>query len=82
MGRVTYLHHYFPALYFSIFMVPFLMDHFTRSCSSKTQWIVFGIFFSSTILVFLYFSPLVYGMSGPVSAYAGRKWLASWNLVD
>ncbi|ORZ19601.1 Dolichyl-phosphate-mannose-protein mannosyltransferase-domain-containing protein [Absidia repens] len=82
MGRVTYLHHYFPALYFSIFMGPFLMDHFTRTCSSRTQWIIFGVLYTSIILVFIYFSPLVYGMSGPVTAYSGRKWLNSWNLVD
>ncbi|KAI8092816.1 Dolichyl-phosphate-mannose-protein mannosyltransferase-domain-containing protein [Halteromyces radiatus] len=82
MGRVTYLHHYFPALYFSIFMGPFLLDHYTRTCSSRTQWIIFGTFFFLVITVFIYFSPLAYGMKGPVNAYAGRKWLNSWNLVD
>lgn len=29
MGRVTYLHHYFPALYYSILMVAFVLDHIT-----------------------------------------------------
>ncbi|CAO3592037.1 unnamed protein product [Absidia cylindrospora] len=82
MGRVTYLHHYFPALYFSIFMGPFLMDHYTQGCSSRTQCIAFGLLYTSIVGVFLYFSPLAYGMDGPISAYAGRKWLTTWNLVD
>ncbi|CAG8593147.1 5624_t:CDS:2, partial [Funneliformis mosseae] len=37
MGRVTYLHHYFPALYFSILMAAFVTDHLTSS------YIAFGI---------------------------------------
>ncbi|CAO3633580.1 unnamed protein product [Cunninghamella echinulata] len=82
MGRVTYLHHYFPALYFSVFLVPFLMDHFTRSASPKSQWIVFGVLMFLVITVFFYFSPIVYGMTGPVDQYIGRRWLKSWNLID
>lgn len=82
MGRVTYLHHYFPALYFSILMVPFLLDHFTASMSSRSQWIIYGIFFAAVILVFIYFAPVAYGMEGPITNYSGRRWLKSWNLVD
>ncbi|KAG2217376.1 hypothetical protein INT45_007386 [Circinella minor] len=82
MGRVTYLHHYFPALYFSILMVPFLLDHLTTNMSNRTKWIIFGIAYGMVTLVFIYFAPVAYGMSGPISNYKGRKWLNSWNLVD
>ncbi|KAI9497779.1 Dolichyl-phosphate-mannose-protein mannosyltransferase-domain-containing protein [Zychaea mexicana] len=82
MGRVTYLHHYFPALYFSILMVPFLLEHFTANTSNRTRWIVFGAAYATVILVFIYFAPVAYGMSGPISKYKGRHWLKSWNLVD
>ncbi|CAI2176276.1 8797_t:CDS:10, partial [Funneliformis geosporum] len=40
MGRVTYLHHYFPALYFSILMAAFMTDHLTN--------IAFGIDYPSS----------------------------------
>ncbi|KAF7732154.1 Protein O-mannosyltransferase 2 [Apophysomyces ossiformis] len=82
MGRVTYLHHYFPALYFSILMVPFLLDHFTARLSSSAQWVVFGVVYVAVIVVFVYFAPLAYGMEGSVNDFAGRRWLKSWNLTD
>ncbi|KAI8372721.1 Dolichyl-phosphate-mannose-protein mannosyltransferase-domain-containing protein [Radiomyces spectabilis] len=82
MGRVTYLHHYFPALYFSILMVPFLLDHVTSTLSKRKRWIIFGVMYVAVIVVFIYFSPVAYGMPGPVSQYAGRRWLKSWNLID
>lgn len=82
MGRVTYLHHYFPALYFSILMVPFMLEHFTANKSQRTQWLVFGTVYAVVILVFIYFAPVAYGMKGPIANYSGRRWLKSWNLVD
>ncbi|CDS12794.1 hypothetical protein LRAMOSA04978 [Lichtheimia ramosa] len=82
MGRVTYLHHYFPALYFTILLVPFMLEHFTAHRSQRVQWIVFGTVYALVILVFIYFAPVAYGMKGPISNYKGRQWLKSWNLVD
>lgn len=82
MGRVTYLHHYFPALYFSILMVPFLLDHFTLRSSSLVKNIVFGVAFTLVVGVFFYFAPVAFGFAGPASQMKGRKWLQSWNIVD
>ncbi|KAL0078029.1 glycosyltransferase family 39 protein [Phycomyces blakesleeanus] len=82
MGRVTYLHHYFPSLYFSIFMAPFLLDHLTAKASARTQNLVFGAVFTAVIGTFIYFAPFAYGMMGPISSYAGRRWLTKWNLLD
>ncbi|KAI9322252.1 Dolichyl-phosphate-mannose-protein mannosyltransferase-domain-containing protein [Dichotomocladium elegans] len=82
MGRVTYLHHYFPALYFTILMVPFLLEHFTANRSLRIQWAVFGTMYAIVIGVFIYFAPVAYGMAGPISQFSGRRWLKSWNLTD
>ncbi|KAI9312190.1 Dolichyl-phosphate-mannose-protein mannosyltransferase-domain-containing protein [Dichotomocladium elegans] len=82
MGRVTYLHHYFPALYFSILMVPFLLDHFTAHHSSKQRAIVFGVALTAVGAAFVFFSPIAFGMTGPVENYASRMWFRSWKLVD
>jgi dolichyl-phosphate-mannose-protein mannosyltransferase len=80
MGRVTYLHHYFPALYFAILLVPFLMDHFTSKLSKRTQAFTWALAYTLVIAVFLHFAPLAYGMIGPASDYSSRKWLKTWNL--
>jgi dolichyl-phosphate-mannose-protein mannosyltransferase len=82
MSRVTYLHHYFPALYFAMFMTSFLLDFLTKSLKAGTQSIIFGFFLAVTAAVFLFFSPLSYGFYGPSSDYADRKWLSAWNIYD
>ncbi|CAG8470781.1 14951_t:CDS:2, partial [Gigaspora rosea] len=82
MGRVTYLHHYFPALYFSILMCAFVLDHLTSSCNQITKHIVFGISYLAVILVFWYFKDIAFGFDYPSSELKGRQWVSSWNLVD
>ncbi|ORZ02397.1 Dolichyl-phosphate-mannose-protein mannosyltransferase-domain-containing protein [Syncephalastrum racemosum] len=82
MGRVMYLHHYFPALYFSMFMVPFLLEHFTRHCSKRTSRLVFGVAFTAVIVAFLQLHPVAYGMEGPIEDYASLRWIKSWNMLD
>ncbi|KAI9488653.1 glycosyltransferase family 39 protein [Zychaea mexicana] len=82
MGRVTYLHHYFPALYFSILMVPFLMDHFTQRATPRRRQMVFTIAFTAVILTFVYFSPFAFGMRGPASEYSGRQWFKAWTITE
>ncbi|KAK9764457.1 Protein O-mannosyltransferase 2 [Basidiobolus ranarum] len=82
MGRVTYLHHYFPALYYAIFMSTFLIDFFTRERSPLVQWIVFGVMLSLVVGVFLYFAPFVFGFDYPAKDLASREWLQSWALFD
>ncbi|CDS08931.1 hypothetical protein LRAMOSA10291 [Lichtheimia ramosa] len=82
MGRVTYLHHYFPALYFSIFMVPLLIDHFVAQSSPRTQSLVFTTAFALVISAFIYFSPAAFGMTGPLDKYAGKMWFRNWRFAD
>jgi dolichyl-phosphate-mannose-protein mannosyltransferase len=80
MGRVTYLHHYFPALYFGILLVPFLVDHFTAKLNKRTQLLIWSAIYISVIGVFLHFAPLAYGMVGPASNYSSRQWRKHWSL--
>jgi dolichyl-phosphate-mannose-protein mannosyltransferase len=82
MGRVTYLHHYFPALYFTILMVPFLLDHFTRNSSATVRYAVFVPVFLAVIYTFIRFAPVAFGMEDPVESYRPLRWRETWNLVD
>ncbi|CAO3683200.1 unnamed protein product [Rhizopus stolonifer] len=81
MGRVTYLHHYFPALYFSILMVPLLMDHFTRNQSSWVQWTLFLPVYLVVIATFIHFAPISYGLEGPITEYGRLQWRESWTII-
>ncbi|RCI07126.1 Protein O-mannosyltransferase 2 [Rhizopus stolonifer] len=82
MGRITYIHHYFPALYFSVFMVPFLLEHFVESMSVQKRYAVYGIMFCLVIVNFVYFAPFSFGMEGDIKLYANRHWFKHWNLIE
>ncbi|KAG5458313.1 MAG: hypothetical protein BJ554DRAFT_1481 [Olpidium bornovanus] len=84
MGRVTYLHHYFPALYFSVIMVPFLMDHAASrlQMSDRSRQLMFCTAAAVVFAVFWWFSPIAFGMNFPILQLKGRKWLSTWNIVD
>ncbi len=80
MGRVMYLHHYFPALYFSIISLGFLLNHLTRHCSTPASLAIQLCILVPVLVSFWFFSPFAYGMSGPASNYKNRQWLQAWNI--
>ncbi|XP_063387338.1 protein O-mannosyl-transferase 2 isoform X2 [Cydia fagiglandana] len=93
MGRVLYFHHYFPALVFSSMLTGILTEYLLKSIkaylSPELGRAVYqgaiGLVLSTTVYSFYLFSPLAYGMSGPLahepnSTMAGLKWLESWEF--
>ncbi|KAI9017818.1 Dolichyl-phosphate-mannose-protein mannosyltransferase-domain-containing protein [Gaertneriomyces semiglobifer] len=83
MGRVTYLHHYFPAVYFAIITVAYIVDHLsTRLLPRQLRPVPCLIGICLVIGVGFYFKDFAIGFTGPASAYGNRKWLKSWNLHD
>lgn len=85
MGRVTYLHHYLPTLYFSVLMLGHLLDHFffsARWLGTRGKIITFAICASSIIGCFWWFRAMAWGMEGPVGDYWGMGWRKSWNIYD
>ncbi|KAI8608658.1 MIR motif-containing protein, partial [Chytriomyces sp. MP71] len=82
MGRVTYLHHYFPALYFALINFAFMIDHignkFQPWVFRSFLWGFGGILF----LVYMYFADFAFGIQGPAKAYSGRMWNKEWRIYD
>ncbi len=80
-GRVLYLHHYYPALLFAILNSGLLFDFVTRKLPERTQKITLGICVTIILVIFLYFSPMAYGIQGPAEKFAaGHQWVNSWHL--
>ncbi|KAJ2655923.1 Protein O-mannosyltransferase 2 [Coemansia sp. RSA 1200] len=83
MGRVTYIHHYLPALYFALMQLAFELDFFFKRWQHgrylRTAAWAIGIV---VCIVFLYFAPFTYGWDKPAKLLAGRKWLSSWNIYE
>lgn len=77
MGRVLYLHHYYPALIFSVMCVGTLIDSINSAFIKKNVMCVLACI---VLGAFLKFAPICYGMQGPIDEYVSLKWLSSWNL--
>lgn len=84
MGRVTYLHHYLPTLYFSVLMSAHVMDHciFSARWKEKTKRILFGVTAFAIVANFWWFRGMAWGIEGPVNEYWGLQWRKSWNIYN
>ncbi|CAE6435518.1 unnamed protein product [Rhizoctonia solani] len=82
MGRVTYIHHYLPALWFSVIMVGHLFNHFVFAARipEQTKWIVFTSTVSLIVGVFWWFRGIAFGITGPIGDYWGLGWRKTWNI--
>ncbi|KAH0583383.1 hypothetical protein H2248_009010 [Termitomyces sp. 'cryptogamus'] len=85
MGRVTYVHHYLPTLYFSVLMCAHMFDHFvfsSRRYSTQTKWIVFGVAAGTIVCTFWWFKGMAFGIDGPINEHWGLLWRKSWNIYE
>ncbi|KIM58534.1 glycosyltransferase family 39 protein [Scleroderma citrinum Foug A] len=84
MGRVTYLHHYLPTLYFSVLMFAHVLDHciFSAQWKEKTKRVGFGIVALLIVANFWWFRGLAWGVAGPINDHWGLQWRKSWNIYN
>ncbi|KAI9852895.1 MAG: Protein O-mannosyltransferase 2 [Vezdaea acicularis] len=82
MARVTYVHHYYPALYFAILSFGFVVDHFTRPLHKTAQWGVYFVLYAIVIGLFILFIPITWGMVGSSSQWRHLKWFSTWRVTD
>jgi len=85
MGRVLYLHHYFPAVYFGIFIIAFTLEHIGSYFSSPkniASKIIVLICLIANISIFFYFVQMCYGFYGPSSNMKSKQWLKTWSMAD
>ncbi|KZF20608.1 glycosyltransferase family 39 protein [Xylona heveae TC161] len=91
MARVTYVHHYYPALYFAILCFGFFVDHVTRrsllpssnkALNTYAYWATYLALYVLVIGLFALFSPISFGMKGPSSQWRYLKWFDSWRITD
>jgi len=82
MGRVTYVHHYYPALFFAILAMVFSVDWLTQKLSKAVRLGVYGTLYAATIGLFILFSPVVFGMQGSNHKYSYLRWFDRWRISD
>ena len=78
--RVTYVHHYYPALYFAILVAGFLFDHVTGFFPTVVRHASYGVAYAVVIGLFALFSPISFGMEGPAKQWSYLKWFDTWRI--
>jgi dolichyl-phosphate-mannose-protein mannosyltransferase len=71
--RVMFLYHYMTGLVFAIIALVYLID------KTQNKKRIFSILLVISILSFIFFSPLTYGLPLSEKAYHARLWLSSWQ---
>ncbi|KAK1772569.1 glycosyltransferase family 39 protein [Phialemonium atrogriseum] len=82
MARVTYVHHYYPALYFAILTLGFLTDWFLRNQAKAAQYGIYAVLYAVVVGLYVLFMPICWGMTGQNRQYSYMKWFDSWRVSD
>ncbi|KAK0536374.1 Dolichyl-phosphate-mannose--protein mannosyltransferase 1 [Tilletia horrida] len=79
MHRQLFIHHYLPALYFSILLLAIMFDLATSPLRPQARLGVAGAFFFLVLLAFNAYSPLAYGSKWTTSACERTKFFRTWD---
>lgn len=82
MARVTYVHHYYPALYFAVLTFGFCVDWLTQKMAATSRAVVYALLYVAIIGLFFYFGAIVFGMEGPSNQWAHLNWLKGWRISN
>ncbi|KAJ1867513.1 Protein O-mannosyltransferase 2 [Coemansia sp. RSA 989] len=83
MGRVTYLHHYLPALYFGILFMAYQIYHISSwYAAPRVMSSILYMAVAAVVFVFWWFSPLTYGWDQPISKLWGMEWMSTWPVYE
>lgn len=81
MARVTYVHHYYPALYFAVLTLGFCVDWLSRPLQKNVQWGLYVGWYAAVAYMYWLFRPICFGMTGPHTGYAHLKWFDRWRIT-
>ena len=80
MERQLCLHHYFPALYFSILTCAGLFDLLTSTMSPRRRIQIAAVIMVLAIWTYAHFSPIIYGNPWTRKHCTDAKWLKTWDF--
>ncbi|KAJ5955718.1 hypothetical protein N7501_009997 [Penicillium viridicatum] len=82
MARVTYVHHYYPALYYAILNFGFCIDWVTRRMNPRLSAAVYAFLYVVIVGLFIHFRAIVFGMEGSNQQWTHLRWLPGWKLAN
>jgi dolichyl-phosphate-mannose-protein mannosyltransferase len=82
MGRVTYVHHYYPALWFAILTLGFVVDWTTSRLRKEFQYGIYLALYAVIIGLYWLFRAISFGMVGSNQQWSHLKWFDTWRISD
>lgn len=79
MHRQLFIHHYLPALYFSILLLAIMFDLVTSPLRPQARLGVAGAYIFLVLIAFNTYSPLIYGSTWTKSACERSKFFKTWD---
>lgn len=80
MGRQLFLHHYMPALYFSILLFSVGFDLLTIRLANRKRLLAAGLLITAVIYVYRIFIPITYGEPWTQDLCEKAKWRPTWDF--
>ncbi|KAN0062344.1 Dolichyl-phosphate-mannose--protein mannosyltransferase 1 [Thecaphora frezii] len=80
MHRQLFLHHYLPALYFSILMAAVVFDFGTSTLRPRFRLVALGIVFVVVLGGFLKFTPITYASEWTLRGCEDARWVKAWDF--
>lgn len=81
MQRQLFLHHYFPALYFSILTACAVFDLLTSTTGPRRRIQIAAFLMVVAIWNYAHFSPLAYGNPWTRGQCKNAQWLRTWDFA-
>lgn len=81
MQRQLFLHHYFPALYFSILAACAVFDLVTSTIGPRRRIQIAAFLMVVAIWNYAHFSPLAYGNPWTKEQCRNAQWLKTWDFA-
>ncbi|ONH69137.1 Dolichyl-phosphate-mannose--protein mannosyltransferase 6 [Cyberlindnera fabianii] len=82
MGRVTYVHHYVPALFFALFVLGFMLEVSLKGRKWYISTPVYLACYVALIFTFWKYRGFHEGMTGNHNDFRHLKLLPTWRVVD
>ncbi|KAG7827731.1 hypothetical protein KL920_004494 [Ogataea angusta] len=82
MGRVTYVHHYLPALYFAMIVYCYTVYRLAEKLNRWAAGALYIFLYALVIGWFIFLLPVTFGMDGPSANYKYLNVLKSWRVAD
>ncbi|KAJ1920639.1 Protein O-mannosyltransferase 2 [Mycoemilia scoparia] len=82
MGRVLYLHHYFPSAYFAMLLLAYEVDFCSRRLLPKSRFnrMAVLLYGAAAFANFMFFAPFTFGFNYSPKELSNRQWISTWKF--